>query len=105
MKRACYHNTVSIHAIDVAYVAELARLQLTPDEVGQFQKQLGDVLNYVQQVNRVDVSGVADPLADPHLLTNVLRADAVTESLPKEKALANAPARSNDLIAAPKIVE
>ena len=46
-------------SIDVTYVADLARLRLSPEEIATFQKQLGDVLGYVSQLTEVDVSHVS----------------------------------------------
>ncbi|MFZ5806293.1 MAG: Asp-tRNA(Asn)/Glu-tRNA(Gln) amidotransferase subunit GatC [Verrucomicrobiota bacterium] len=91
--------------IDVGYVADLARLQLSPEETAKFQKQLGDILDYVRQIQQVDVSKVPDHAIDPNLPTNALRLDKLSESLSREDALLNAPARANDLISTPKIVE
>lgn len=91
--------------IDVSYVAELARLQLSTEETACFQKQLDDILNYVQQISEIDVSQAPDHSVDPNLPTNALRPDILRESLSKDDALMNAPMRSNDLIVSPKIVE
>jgi aspartyl-tRNA(Asn)/glutamyl-tRNA(Gln) amidotransferase subunit C len=44
--------------LDVAYVAQLARLQLTAEETELFQKQLGDVLKYAEKLKEVNVEGV-----------------------------------------------
>ena len=43
---------------DVGYVAQLARLHLTPEETELFQKQLGDVLLYAEKLNEVNVEGI-----------------------------------------------
>jgi aspartyl-tRNA(Asn)/glutamyl-tRNA(Gln) amidotransferase subunit C len=89
--------------IDVTYVADLARLRLSPDEIATFQKQLGDVLGYVSQLAEVDVSRIT------HLgeadLKNRLRADEVRPSLPVAEALANAPQQENNLIVVPRMIE
>lgn len=92
-------------SIDVAYVAGLARLQLTPEEEALFQQQLGSILGYVQQLSAVDTSSVPSDPIDPLLPTNVLRADEERPSLPREAALANAPQQADHLILMPKIVE
>ena len=91
--------------IDVGYVADLARIQLSKEETDKFQKQLGDILEYVGQINEVDISAVPDAPVDPSLPVNALRKDAVRPSLEKNQALANVPAQTNDLIIVPKIVE
>ncbi len=89
--------------IDVTYVADLARLRLSPEEIATFQKQLGDVLGYVSQLGEVDVSSVS-LLGDANL-RNQLRADEIRPSLPVAEALANAPQQENNLIVVPRMVE
>ena len=56
-------------------VADLARLELTQDEVTRFTRQLGDVLAYVAQLKEVDVAGV-EPMVHPIPYTLRLREDA-----------------------------
>lgn len=90
--------------IDVKYVAHLARLELTPEEQQGFGAQLGHILDYIEQLKRVDITGV-EPTAHPFPLHNVTRPDEVTASLPTDEALRNAPARANGLFQVPKIVE
>jgi aspartyl-tRNA(Asn)/glutamyl-tRNA(Gln) amidotransferase subunit C len=89
--------------IDVTYVADLARLRLSSQEIATFQKQLGDVLGYVSQLGELDVSGVS--LLGDADLKNRLRADEVRPSLSVPEALANAPAQENNLIVVPRMIE
>ncbi len=89
--------------IDVTYVADLARLRLSPEEIATFQKQLGDVLGYVNQLQEVDVSHIS--LLGEADLENRLRADEIRPSLTPEQALANAPRRENNLFVVPRIIE
>jgi aspartyl-tRNA(Asn)/glutamyl-tRNA(Gln) amidotransferase subunit C len=93
----------SSNSIDVTYVADLARLKLSPGEIATFQKQLGDVLGYVSQLKEVDVEHVS--LLGDADLKNRLRADEVQPSLPVTEALANAPKQDNNLFVVPKIIE
>lgn len=90
--------------IDVSYVAELARLELTEEEKAIFQPQLESIVEYVDKISSVDVEGVP-PMMHGRELVNVFREDVVGESLPSETALANAPARTGDEFLLPKIVE
>ena len=90
--------------IDVAYVAELARLELSDDEKAVFQPQLESIVGYVEKISEVDVSGV-EPMMHGRDIANALREDAVRPSLPVETALANAPKRIGDEFLLPKIVE
>jgi aspartyl-tRNA(Asn)/glutamyl-tRNA(Gln) amidotransferase subunit C len=93
----------SSESIDVTYVADLARLRLSPEEIATFQKQLGDVLGYVSQLMEVDVTQVS-LLGEPEL-KNRLRADEVQPSLSAAQALANAPRQENNLFVVPRMIE
>ena len=90
--------------IDVAYVAELARLELTPEERAVFQPQLEDIVKYVEKISAVDVSDVP-PTLNGREIVNAFREDVVRPSMDREDALANAPARTGDEFMLPKIVE
>jgi aspartyl-tRNA(Asn)/glutamyl-tRNA(Gln) amidotransferase subunit C len=90
--------------INVKYVANLARLSLTPEEEQKLGAQLGDILGYIEKLKEVDVSQV-EPTAHAFPLVNVTRADEVRPSMPHEDALLNAPAKANGLFMVPKIVE
>jgi aspartyl-tRNA(Asn)/glutamyl-tRNA(Gln) amidotransferase subunit C len=90
--------------LDVAYVARLARIDLTEDEANVFQKQLGDVLKYVEKLREVDVSGV-DEAANALAVFNVFREDAPRDWFTAEQALSNAPRQANGLFVVPKVVE
>lgn len=90
--------------IDVAYVAELARLELTDEEKAVFQPQLENIVKYVEKISQVDVSGV-EPMMHGRKLVNAMREDVVKPSMDREEALANAPARTGDEFLLPKIVE
>jgi len=89
---------------DIKYVANLARIALTPDEEARLGSQLDDILGYVKKLEELDVTGV-EPMAHAVPLANVLRDDEVRPSIPQEAALANAPKQANGLFIVPKIVE
>ena len=90
--------------IDVAYVAELARLELTDEEKAVFQPQLEDIVKYVEKIASVDVDGVP-PTLHGQAIVNALREDEVRPSMDRELALGNAPLRSATEFTLPKIVE
>jgi aspartyl-tRNA(Asn)/glutamyl-tRNA(Gln) amidotransferase subunit C len=91
-------------AMDVHYVAELARLRLTPDEEREFGRQLGQVLEFMAQLREVDVSGV-EPMAHAAPRHNVMRRDEARPGLSQADALRNAPLRTEGLFIVPRIVE
>jgi aspartyl-tRNA(Asn)/glutamyl-tRNA(Gln) amidotransferase subunit C len=90
--------------VDIAYVAHLARIQLTAAEQSTLAAQLKEILAYVAKLNELDVTGV-EPTAHAVPLTNVLRPDEARPSLAAEQVLRNAPSHAGDLLIVPKIVE
>jgi aspartyl-tRNA(Asn)/glutamyl-tRNA(Gln) amidotransferase subunit C len=90
--------------LDVAYVARLARIHLTQDEAKIFQRQLDDVLKYVEKLRQLDVTGI-DATAHALPVFNVFREDAPRDWFTEEQALSNAPRRANGLFIVPKVVE
>ena len=66
--------------------------------------QLSQVLEYIEKLQAVDVSGV-EPTAHAFPLLNVTRSDQVRPSMSNEEALRNAPAHANGLFIVPNIVE
>ena len=89
--------------IDVAYVANLARVQLTADELHDFQMQLTQIMDYVKDLNQVDVSAV-EPMAHAVRIPNVLRKDTERRGLDRPVILANAPVHDNEQFLVPKIL-
>jgi aspartyl-tRNA(Asn)/glutamyl-tRNA(Gln) amidotransferase subunit C len=89
---------------DVEYVANLARIQLTPDEIETFNSQLGLVLEHVAKLNEIDVWQV-EPMAHSFPIYNVFREDEIRESLDREAALSNAPHQAQGLFIVTKVVE
>ena len=74
----------------VAAIAALAHLELEASELDLFARQLGDILAYADEVQRIDTTGVA-PTASVVTRHASDRADEVTPSLDRDEALANAP--------------
>ena len=89
--------------IDVAYVANLARIQLAAAELQTFQAQLTQIVDYVKELEHVDVSAIA-PLAHTEPIANVLRKDEERGGLDRQVVLANAPAHDNEQFLVPKIM-
>ena len=90
--------------LDVAYVAQLARLQLTAEETELFQKQLADVLKYAEKLREVDVSHV-EAAAHAVPMFNVFREGKPCDWLTADEALTNAPHKANQLFIVTKVVE
>ena len=90
--------------LDVRDVARLARIELNDEEAATFQSQLGSVLEYVEQLGRLDVSGV-EPTAHANPVFNVFREDIVRPGLDRAAVLANAPHTANNLVVVTKVIE
>ncbi|MBR1998065.1 MAG: Asp-tRNA(Asn)/Glu-tRNA(Gln) amidotransferase subunit GatC [Akkermansia sp.] len=90
--------------IDVAYIAKLAKLDLTAEETERFSADLNRILGYVAQLGEWDTTGVA-PMYHPLPVFDAVRTDTAGQSLSNEAALANAPAEEDGQFRVPKVVE
>lgn len=90
--------------IDVAYIARLAKLDLSEEETVAFTQDLNQVLEYVAQLEKWDTTDV-EPMYHPLPVYDALRADVPGESLSNEAAVANAPAEEDGQFRVPKVVE
>jgi aspartyl-tRNA(Asn)/glutamyl-tRNA(Gln) amidotransferase subunit C len=88
---------------EVERISLLARLSFSADEVQVMARELTQVLGYVDQLARLDLSGV-EPMAHAVDLANVFAADELGTSLPREKALANAPAHDGQCYRVPAVL-
>jgi aspartyl-tRNA(Asn)/glutamyl-tRNA(Gln) amidotransferase subunit C len=88
---------------EVKYIAELARLKLTEDELLLFTKQLNNILDYMEKLNKVDTRGIK-PTSHALYITNALREDIVERSLRKKEAMDNAPQKDGDFFLVPKVI-
>ena len=96
---------------DVRYVAELAHLELTPEEVEKFLPQLDSILQHMQKLNELDTSRV-EPMAqvlyeasEGEGAAGTLRFDRIRPSLPQERAVGNAPEKGAGQFKVPKVIE
>lgn len=92
---------------EVRYVAELAHLKLTDDEVREFLPQLDSVLEYVTKLNELDIKDV-EPMAQ--VLAEgpadfALRSDSPRKTFTPDEALSNAPERGDGLFKVPRVIE
>lgn len=75
---------------EVEYVASLARIGLTDDEITRLQDQLSSILEHIAALDQLDTAAIP-PTAQVIALETVLRPDVVMPSLPRDAVLANAP--------------
>ncbi len=82
--------------IDVKKVTKLANLTLTPEEEEKFEKQLSDILQYVEKLKEVDTKGI-EPTAQVTGLENITREDESTPSLTQKEALSGTKSEYNGM--------
>ena len=95
---------MSLTPDDVHKIAHLARLAVTDEEVTAVAADLTNILDLVEQMEKVDTGGVV-PMSHPLHMTQRLRTDAVTESDQRDKFQSIAPAVENGLYLVPKVIE
>lgn len=92
--------------IDIRYVARLARIKLSEEEIKLFERQLDDILAYVDKLNaKLKMQKETPPMSYVHTAQNPHRQDEVKESISSESALKNAPQKKGDFFKVPKIIE
>jgi aspartyl-tRNA(Asn)/glutamyl-tRNA(Gln) amidotransferase subunit C len=88
----------------VRRIATLARIRVDDSEIENLANELNGILGWIEQLNEVDISGV-DPLTGAAHMVLKLREDVVNDGFYPERILFNAPDRSGDFFAVPKVVE
>ena len=89
---------------EVLHIARLARLGLTDAEVDRFSEQLSNILESFEALQQVD-TGDVPPTAQSVALQNVIKADEVTDSLPQNEILANAPKKEGEFFRVRPVLE
>ena len=89
---------------DVAYVAGLARLSLTAEELKTMTGQMDAMLGYVDKLNELNTDGIV-PTAHAVPMANAFRADQVVSSIGTAAALANAPHGADGCFQVPRVIE
>ena len=95
---------MSLDPATVRRIATLARIRVADDELPALQLQLGSILDWIAQLNEVDVAGI-DPVTGAANMALRLRTDEVTDGGLSAAVLANAPDAAGAFFAVPKVVE
>ena len=95
---------MTISRKDIEKVAVLARIRVDDEQVSALEKDLGNILDLVDQLAAADTADV-EPLAHPLDAVQRLRADTVTETNQREAFQAIAPATENGLYLVPRVIE
>lgn len=95
---------MSIEQNEIEKVAELARIRIADEQIGEVTQRIAEILNMVDRLQAIDTEGV-EPMANPHDACQRLRADEVTEVNQRDAFQAIAPAVENGLYLVPKVIE
>ncbi len=88
---------------DAAYIADLAKLKFSEEELNKMTNELDEILTYIDKLNELDTEQI-EPLSHPIELQNVFRADVLLPSTPRELALKNAPEKTDSYFKSPKVL-
>lgn len=95
---------MSLTCEQIKKIAHLARLNLSEEDMAYYTPQLSSILNFIEQMNRIDTTTV-EPLAHPLDLSQRLREDVVTEANEQKKFQTIAPQVEAGLYLVPKVIE
>ena len=88
---------------EVLHIANLADLNIKDDEIDEYAKNLQDILNFVEVLNKVDTDNVEESIRTIDNY-NVFRKDEVKEFEDKESLLQNAPDKEDGMFKIPKVI-
>ncbi|OHE71246.1 MAG: asparaginyl/glutamyl-tRNA amidotransferase subunit C [Verrucomicrobia bacterium GWC2_42_7] len=94
----------SKHKIDIDYVAQLARIELSDAEKVKFSGQLENIITYCEKISQVNVDGI-EPMSHSFPFYNVWEEDTPESTFAVEDVLLNAPKADEDQIVVPRVVE
>ncbi|MEW6193892.1 MAG: Asp-tRNA(Asn)/Glu-tRNA(Gln) amidotransferase subunit GatC [Bacteroidota bacterium] len=94
---------MSVTKKDAEYIANLARLKYSDEELENFTYQMNEILAYVEKLNELDTENV-EPLSHPVENANVFRGDLKKKSIEHGKALKNAPDSNDEYFKVPKVI-
>ena len=89
---------------EILHIANLACLNIKDEEIEEYRKNLQDILNWVNIVNRVDTSNINETIGSTNNV-NVFREDEIKEFEDKELLLQNAPEKENNMFNIPKVIQ
>ena len=95
---------MSLKQDEIIKIANLAKLNISGEQMEGYEQHLTSILDLVEQMNSVDTSGV-DPMSHPLHMTQRLREDVVTEDNQREHFQEHAPSVEKGLFVVPKVIE
>ncbi len=94
---------MSVTKKDAQYIANLAKLKYSDEELENFTHQMNEILAYIDKLNELNTDGV-EPLSHPVENTNVFRHDEKKKSIERDNALKNAPDSNEEYFKVPKVI-
>ena len=88
---------------EILNLANLAKLKLSKEEIILYQKQLRDILNYVNKINKLDLAKIKESLSGAESMVTELREDIVKDS--EANIIKQARERKNNYIVVPKVLD
>lgn len=95
---------MSVDTDTVKHIAHLARIALSHQEVEALRADLNAILDFIEQLNEVDVTGV-EPMTAVVPMKMKMREDVVSDGDKADEVMANAPERAAHFFQVPKVVE
>jgi len=95
---------MSLDEAQVKNIAQLARIEISPEDISHYTRDLSNILDMVGQLQQTSTENV-QPLSNPLEQSQRLRADQVSESNQRDKFLQNAPLTEKGLFLVPKVIE
>lgn len=94
----------AVEQAEVKRIAKLAHLELSTAEIQSLSHDLNEILQYVEQLDSVDTSGV-EPLSHVHEVVNQMRPDELRPSLPRDQVFRNAPDSDGTYFKVPRVIK
>ena len=95
---------MSIKKTDIAYISSLSKLKIEDIEIDNFTRQISDILEMIQQLEKVDTDGI-EPMAHPLNMKQRLRMDEVTEENQRDLYQENAVEVEQGFYKVPKVID
>lgn len=95
---------MSLSVKEVQKIAKLSRIKLNEDEVGHFQKELSNIIDWIEQLKEVDTDNV-EPMTSVIKMKSPVREDKITDGGYRDDVLANAPKSDYGCFVVPKVID
>ena len=88
---------------EILHIAKLARLKLADNEIQSYKKNLQEIIDFTETINKVDTNNIGETIGINENY-NVFRKDEIKQDSDKEELLANAPSQDDGMFRIPKVI-